>query len=565
MKADLKIPLGKWMLLCILPVLLCLVKPVYAQYYVTPPGNSDQPVYNGFGTVNALNNAVFTNPNGTIYAVTFDDGAQNNANLIRFVVIDHCGLSTAYWGITGITTPGTTYSNPDIAMGGDATHTYLGIVYTATVGTNKAVMFEAYEITGVCGTLTVTNCTNSVIKLGGSNNNNADSAHIDVVNTLEQTDNEALFAHNFIVSWQEQSCGTGGWGTKACWGDFSQQATTCNLANMNYVANNSGCINKRNANSFNTWSSDVAAWAQGTAMFSYIDASTGYLDTTRWDFITTNNTSLAYGDVDASTGYIIRQPRIDVNDWPATGSTFYWDIAYQRNNTTLDAMNVNNIATGQQNLTSAYPNTNGSDNVSPVVTAGPSNGGYFAVAYDNPTVDSAYNQIIAWSSGIATMTGSDINYYSMNKAGTDLPGPVAISNNWVRTCPTSCRMDPDSIYVCWYDHSNTRIICKATNSATSPAYKPEPLGMKEITRSGYDKVTDFKMYPNPSNDVLYVNTGEKEMEDYSVSDWMGITVLTGNLKGSSGSIDIRQLPIGNYVLRIVNKDGSHIVTKFTKK
>ena len=74
----------------------------------------------------------------------------------------------------------------------------------------------------------------------------------------------------------------------------------------------------------------------------------------------------------------------------------------------------------------------------------------------------------------------------------------------------------------------------------------------------------IRVYPNPSDGIYYFN-----MEQYPVQSWI-VTDLAGRLmrsnlqSGSSGVIDITELPKGMYVLKVITKNGQ-LTQKLSKK
>lgn len=71
------------------------------------------------------------------------------------------------------------------------------------------------------------------------------------------------------------------------------------------------------------------------------------------------------------------------------------------------------------------------------------------------------------------------------------------------------------------------------------------LGIKENT------LFDFKIYPNPANDILYIKADAALINaDYAVNDNLGKTLFVGKIKSENTSIDIKILSKGIYYLSI---------------
>ncbi len=76
------------------------------------------------------------------------------------------------------------------------------------------------------------------------------------------------------------------------------------------------------------------------------------------------------------------------------------------------------------------------------------------------------------------------------------------------------------------------------------------------------EITDLIMYPNPTKDVLNINTTNLPNALYTVFDMQGRRVL--NAKLTTNSIDVSDLSAGNYLLRILS-EGKVKTQKFIKQ
>lgn len=70
------------------------------------------------------------------------------------------------------------------------------------------------------------------------------------------------------------------------------------------------------------------------------------------------------------------------------------------------------------------------------------------------------------------------------------------------------------------------------------------------------------LYPNPVNDLLIVDN--LDADELVVMDQSGRSLLQRKVRGSTITIDTKQLSAGLYFLRLVKKDGSVLVKPFTK-
>lgn len=73
---------------------------------------------------------------------------------------------------------------------------------------------------------------------------------------------------------------------------------------------------------------------------------------------------------------------------------------------------------------------------------------------------------------------------------------------------------------------------------------------------------DLNIYPNPVKDILYVKS-DKAFTSYSVYNMAGQVVLSGQILDKS--MNVSQLPVGRYVLKLTDKNGNVESTPFIKK
>ena len=71
---------------------------------------------------------------------------------------------------------------------------------------------------------------------------------------------------------------------------------------------------------------------------------------------------------------------------------------------------------------------------------------------------------------------------------------------------------------------------------------------------------DISLHPNPTSDILNIKTDSK-INAVSVVDMTGRKV---NVKLQGNQVDVRELPVGNYLINIETKDGVS-TEKFIKK
>lgn len=84
------------------------------------------------------------------------------------------------------------------------------------------------------------------------------------------------------------------------------------------------------------------------------------------------------------------------------------------------------------------------------------------------------------------------------------------------------------------------------------------LGVKDDIRNQINK--DISLYPNPTSDILNIKSDSK-INAVSVVDMTGRKV---NVKLEGNQVDVRELPVGNYLINVETKDGIS-TEKFIKK
>ena len=71
--------------------------------------------------------------------------------------------------------------------------------------------------------------------------------------------------------------------------------------------------------------------------------------------------------------------------------------------------------------------------------------------------------------------------------------------------------------------------------------------------------SQFSIYPNPANDVIYIN-GNNTAFDYYIYNNIGQQVANGSARGSQ-TIDVSGLTRGLYIVRMNDANGNVVVKK----
>lgn len=545
--------------LCLCLMLCLSANLVQAQYnLVGPPVNADITVANAAvgNTIDWLNNAVFTNSYGTVWGEAWDEGTGTD---VWMELHDNTGSTGPIQLGVPMINLGASVRHPDIVLGGDDTHNYVAVVYKSSSGLNTDIFLEIYTITNVNAGIGVFACTKYIFQL--TNTHASGDPHIDLAN--EQYGAASVKADLFAVAWEEGNAlcvGNGGPGARGCYGLLSNLAGSGCVAAT--VTNSPGCFNVTGLGGTRGTQVDIAVHLAGSAGyvagFTYSDPVLGNIYLGTWNITAgTITTGTMMNNPGANAAEF---PRIDLLDQnrPFTPCTEV-DVVYRYFDPGPLAWNVNStnnlIATGWDEVTSYYNTLAGTfnnDNSKPVVTAGSNNNvnaadnNFFSVAYAGAQ-DIVWVQNIDWTTGVPTfVAGPDYNYYEVN-TNANISDPVAISSNYVYV---ASNFRTDEIYTCWINTSAAAqsIDCKSSNTIP-PAFKPT--GTKQLSTAA----NRAKIYPNPANDILYVECGAYPLKAYVLSDLLGRNVLEGELTKESGAIDISKLAKGMYLLKL-QYDGS---------
>lgn len=94
--------------------------------------------------------------------------------------------------------------------------------------------------------------------------------------------------------------------------------------------------------------------------------------------------------------------------------------------------------------------------------------------------------------------------------------------------------------------NGTDLIYKEGDVDCDAIYNEWHVGIDEIAENG------FTIYPNPTNDVLFV-LSESINSEYRITNTIGQTIMTGNITSDNQMIDVSSLPKGIYFITLTNK------------
>ena len=87
-------------------------------------------------------------------------------------------------------------------------------------------------------------------------------------------------------------------------------------------------------------------------------------------------------------------------------------------------------------------------------------------------------------------------------------------------------------------------------------YEQHHLGVDEI-----DAENGFAVYPNPSHDILFVETchGASLQSEYHITNLMGQTLITGKITSENQMIDVSSLSNGIYFITFAGETQKFLV------
>lgn len=102
--------------------------------------------------------------------------------------------------------------------------------------------------------------------------------------------------------------------------------------------------------------------------------------------------------------------------------------------------------------------------------------------------------------------------------------------------------------VAFLQNNNTREILNAQFISGSGWTVTDPVGLHDFTTS------NITLYPNPASDLLFINNTGLETLNWSVSDQMGRSIISGSTFSKDQSkVDTSSLPEGIYLFKILSK------------
>lgn len=563
---------GRLIAICLLASLSICSTRSYAAYNLISPGSSYETSWASPGTApDWMNNAVFSNSYGSVYAEVWDETGGNG---LWAEVHDYAAHTfTIHLGQVVVGAGGTVV-HPDVVLGGDGTHNYMAVVYTGTsiLGASN-VYIEVYTITNVGNaSFGYNSCT------GGGNTNQignsglVGNAHIDIAS--EAYGASYIRADRFVVAWEDgiAACIAGGnAGARAAAGSLSGLAGC--TATFAFAP---GCLNNVAGPSAGAgFDVDVTVGPDYNAggyiaYFAYRDFYGGNYNIYQGDWHLGGTLNPGTISVTSTTNPV-EWPRIDMYDSPTVGGGAPFEIAYRYYDNGVPEWNISKVDNNSTlEITANYTPTGAHDyeNLKPVVAAGTEDLGtgleLYSLAYANPTLNYILEENIDNATGAVYQTTiyddfRIVNNYG-NSNGTYIDDPVAISSNYVYDGGYS-QVRPDELYTCWYNTSGAgNIYCK-TRSTAPPVFKPgnntgntvlKPV--QQVQQGG----THVQVYPIPAEDVVYIKRNGRQASHYNITDLTGRVVMEGQISEEVQAVNIAGMDRGMYLVNVSYSDSDDV-------
>jgi pimeloyl-ACP methyl ester carboxylesterase len=91
-----------------------------------------------------------------------------------------------------------------------------------------------------------------------------------------------------------------------------------------------------------------------------------------------------------------------------------------------------------------------------------------------------------------------------------------------------------------------------------------PINCSSVGLNLYNKLTDLKVYPNPANQYLNIESNI-ELNFVIILDLVGRVIYYSDFKNNKQTIDIKNFDNGIYYLKAIDKSGSTSIIKWLKK
>jgi hypothetical protein len=156
--------------------------------------------------------------------------------------------------------------------------------------------------------------------------------------------------------------------------------------------------------------------------------------------------------------------------------------------------------------------------------------------------------------------------------GVEIDAPTGNSTQEVQIGMTLADLEVDGENLQWYadaelteplaenhvvENNTTYYVTQTLGGCTSEALA---ITVSTLGVADFQKMK-IKLYPNPTNGLLYIETSQ-ELQSYEVYNLIGQKLLSNSF---TGSIDMKDLSKGTYIIRLTTQEGTVITEKVIKE
>lgn len=114
---------------------------------------------------------------------------------------------------------------------------------------------------------------------------------------------------------------------------------------------------------------------------------------------------------------------------------------------------------------------------------------------------------------------------------------------------------------CWVDYSE-ELLCYYSNDEQQYPRNPETcfiVGLGELSQ------TEYRIYPNPPRDLLFIESNNYTFRSFDIYDLSGQLIKKGIIDQTNTQVDIAEFENGFYFIQLEGKDGGFVSKKFIKQ
>jgi hypothetical protein len=164
-----------------------------------------------------------------------------------------------------------------------------------------------------------------------------------------------------------------------------------------------------------------------------------------------------------------------------------------------------------------------------------------------PTISCVENQSFNLTSGITV--------YSVNGTGLD---PVSTDDNCGIASVVNDFTDSQTLNGAQFPGGTTHVTWTATDESGNTAKCSFDVTVHNMTRTKKIKSGSIAVYPNPTNEILYLDTSGEKIRNVKVFDLTGNLLIDKN-DMTTGNVNLSQLSNGVYLIHVIIDNASYTI------